>query len=82
MKSYILITNLNDGSVRKYATLTAACRMLELPYHSLKGKKLPVVWKNYRIERIRLNFERDYLTSAIVIIGVAYFITITLIGKL
>lgn len=80
MKSYIEVTDLNSGKVRKYSTFRGACRKLNLPYHSLKVKKLPIVWDGYYIERIELNFEKDYFTAGVIIVGVSYFAIKTLIN--
>ena len=53
-KMIILATH-PDNPKSTWGSLTRMCKVLNLPYHSLKSKSYPFEWQDWRFEKIPFN---------------------------
>lgn len=51
----IIVVTTPEGQTQCWGNFKKACEANELPYHSLKMKKLPVYYKDWVINKVRFN---------------------------
>ena len=44
----------NGVTERLFSNLKKGCKVLQLPYHSLKGLKFPITWKDWSIKKFEI----------------------------
>lgn len=52
-QNIIVVTTLND--IQCWGNFKKACEFNKLPYHSLKMKKLPIIYKEFYIRKVPFN---------------------------
>lgn len=55
MKRQNIIIVTTPDKIQCWGNFKKACEANELPYHSLKMKKFPIVYKDYRIMKVPFN---------------------------
>ena len=54
-RQHIIVVTTPEGQTQCWGNFKKACEANELPYHSLKMKKFPIVYKDYRIRKVPFN---------------------------
>ena len=54
-RQHIIVVTTPEGQTQCWGNFKKACKVNELPYHSLKMKKLPIYYKDWVINKVRFN---------------------------